>query len=449
MSGVVGDLKQADVWGESLGAAPALGRRALLGCLLAALFAMANGIWALSLEEGFTGEVEEVESRVSDGSAGRRVAFLTLGALGCAGLVASGARLQPRGGLALALGGLAFWALASTAWSVDPGLTLRRLFVFAMCALAALAGARRYSAAQLAWLALFAAGAHLLIDIVAAAAHGTFRPWEFGFRFAGTLHPNHEAGLCALLLSAAAGLAWAKPALRRQLLGAAAVAGGLLLLTKSRTNLAASAAALGVMALFCGGRRFVLIACLGLGAVVPVAAVFLDAGDALQNFEKMLGRSDTAEVTSLTGRLPLWQDLTPSIAARPVTGHGFGAFWSPERILALADAQGWAISHAHSDYIDLLLALGVPGLLCYVAVMSLGLAAALRAAQRSTAPDSGGYLAMAGWIVFLIVGGLTEQVGLQPSLPVFFALCGLTHLACRAEADDATDAQRYAGGLHP
>ena len=386
---------------------------------------------------------------MSDGSAGRRVAFLTLGVLGCAGLASGGARLQPRGGLALALGGLAFWALSSTAWSVDPGLTLRRLFVFAMCALAALAAARRYSAAQLAWLALFAAGAHLLIDLVAAAAHGTFRPWEFGFRFAGTLHPNHEAGLCALLLSAAAGLAWAKPAMRGQLLAAATMAGILLLLTKSRTNLAASAAALGVMALFCGGRRFALVACLGVGVLGPLAAVFLDAGDALQNFEKMLGRSDTAQVASLTGRLPLWQDLAPSIIERPVTGHGFGAFWSPERILALADAQGWAISHAHSDYIDLLLALGVPGLLSYVAVMLLGLATALRAAQHTAAPNSGGYLAMAGWIMFLIVGGLTEQVGLQPSLPVFFALCGLTHLACRTSGDEASLAAPYAGGLHP
>jgi O-antigen ligase len=148
--------------------------------------------------------------------------------------------------------------------------------------------------------------------------------------------------------------------------------------------------------------------------------------------------------------LPLWQELIPAILARPLTGYGFGAFWSPDRILALADSQGWTISHAHSDYLDLVLALGVPGLLAYVATLLTGIGAALRRARTAaiSASDSAGpLLAIAGWLVFLAIGGLTEQVGLQPSLPVFCVLCGLVHLSCRD--DSAPSPAAFPGGLHP
>lgn len=445
MSSTLGQYDSANSGGVGLVVAPAWERLAALGCLIAVLFALASGIWGLSLVEDFGGVAEEVESRVSDGSAGRRVAYLALGALGVAGLLAGGAPLWPRGALAVAGIGLAGWAVASAVWSIDPGLTVRRLFVFGMCGLAALAAARRYTARELVTIALFAAGAHLTLDVLAALAHGTFRPWQFGYRFAGTLHPNHEAGLAAIVVLAGAGLAWRTSGSQALLVLAAFLAGGLLFLTKSRTNLAALVFPLGMLAFFVSPWRLRLLALLGLGIVAPVAAVFLDAGDALGSLERLLGRADTAEVGSLTGRLPLWQELLPSILARPLTGYGFGAFWSPERILALADSQGWTISHAHSDYLDLLLALGLPGLLAYATTLATGVGTALHRAAQGDG-DAGAYLAIAGWLVFLGVGGLTEQVGLQPSLPVFCALCGLVHLACRR---NELPALRCQGGLHP
>ncbi len=431
-----------------LGAALASAKLAALGGLVAVLFALANGIWGLSLVEDFSGEVDEVESRVTEGSAGRRVAFLGLGLLGVAGLMSRGAPLRPRGAVAAAAVALASWAAASVVWSVNPNLTLRRLFVFGMCGLAALAAARRYTVRELVWIALFAAGAHLALDMLAAAAHGTFRPWQFGYRFAGTLHPNHEAGLAAVATLAAAGLAWREPQSRRTLVFIAGLACGLVFLTKSRTNLISLGAALAVLSFSASTWRMRLVALLGLGVAAPLAAVALSAGDALGSLEGLLGRADSAEVSSLTGRLPLWQELLPSVLARPFTGYGFGAFWSPERILTLADSQGWTISHAHSDYLDLLLGLGIPGLLAYAATLAAGIGAALHRARAAMRGSAGPLLTIAGWLVFLAVGGLTEQVGLQPSLPVFCALCGLMHLACRNAAASFSPTP-YAGGLHP
>ena len=101
------------------------------------------------------------------------------------------------------------------------------------------------------------------------------------------------------------------------------------------------------------------------------------------------------------------------VAAEPLTGYGFGSFWSPERIFAIFESQGWPVSHAHCDYIDLALALGLVGLSLYVLALALTLRSSQAAHRQDDRAGHDGFVAL---IWFVAVGGAAEGVGLTFSL---------------------------------
>ena len=68
---------------------------------------------------------------------------------------------------------------------------------------------------------------------------------------------------------------------------------------------------------------------------------------------------------SFTGRTDIWQLALQSIAARPITGYGFSAFWGTEQVVfGLAGNANWAnaATDAHNAYVNLAVTIGVPGL---------------------------------------------------------------------------------------
>src|SRR5205814_4897364 len=79
-----------------------------------------------------------------------------------------------------------------------------------------------------------------------------------------------------------------------------------------------------------------------------------------------MGRVDN-DVESLSSRVPLWQQLLGEfVSQRPLAGHGYGAFWTPDHITDVADTQGWGPAYAHSIYIDLLLSIVLTGTVVFV-----------------------------------------------------------------------------------
>jgi O-antigen ligase len=77
----------------------------------------------------------------------------------------------------------------------------------------------------------------------------------------------------------------------------------------------------------------------------------------------LLGRG-----SSLSGRTNIWSVVVERIQEKPFTGWGFGGVWRPE---SLPSQQMWQemrfhAYHAHSGYLDLLLQVGVVGLLLYL-----------------------------------------------------------------------------------
>ena len=80
----------------------------------------------------------------------------------------------------------------------------------------------------------------------------------------------------------------------------------------------------------------------------------------------------------LTGRLNLWNAVLLAISKRLWLGYGFNAFWQGMKGESgyVLTAVGWAPKYAHNGFLDLVLDLGLLGLLVfaigYLSVLAAG-----------------------------------------------------------------------------
>lgn len=127
-----------------------------------------------------------------------------------------------------------------------------------------------------------------------------------------------------------------------------------------------------------------------VSAVVIVAATMLFQPDVIFG---AMGRD-----ASLTGRVPLWQVIMTIIAEKPVFGHAYGGFFN-------ADSAGlqylwlqfpWQPPHSHSGYLDMLVDLGIVGLLAYLWLFASTIFLAFKARSSGTAP-------LARWVLFFML----------------------------------------------
>lgn len=396
------------------------------------LFVAAVGEKPHNYELDFTEYSAQIENAVSEGTPVRRIAFLTLGALGLWGAFRPQGQSLRIGGatawLALALLG---WCGMTIAWTTDLGFTVRRLFVLAMVLAAAVALVRHFSMRELLWIGLVSGMAHLTLDVLTAAALGLFRPWEPGYRFTGFLFPNYEAVLAGLTALTALALAPRAERGKGWLYLAAAVALALLFLTKSRTSLLATLAGFALWRLLCEPRGAKILLTLGLIGMLVASASAVDPQVVGRTMDLLsLDRHDS-DLTTLSGRLPLWEELSRFIDARPWTGYGYSSFWTVERIEEVADSQGWVAPHAHSDYVEMALSAGLIGAGLMIVLWLLGLGGAAQAARHQPGE---GYEGVCAWLSFMVVGGIADCMALFPSLFQLLFLVGLVHLAFRRPA---------------
>lgn len=271
-------------------------------------------------------------------------------------------------------------ALGSAAWSLDPGLTLRRGLAVFMTLVFALWLAARYSWSDL--IRLFA----LMFAILAVGSFlaGALVP---GFGVMQDIHVGAWKGLWWQKNTLGAYMAWAALAFlaaaaaaprrleRHVWLALAPLAIALVLLSTSRTALLAllicmagpagialarrgfGFAALAIFAGLCG------LAALG-GVLMIGPGVILEA----------LGRDPT-----LTGRTDIWAALGDAIAARPWTGYGYGAFWQVDNgpVHWVRQATVWPVPTAHNAWLETALSLGLPGMILAMLVVARGLLQAL------------------------------------------------------------------------
>lgn len=118
-----------------------------------------------------------------------------------------------------------------------------------------------------------------------------------------------------------------------------------------------------------------------------------------------LGRDPT-----LTGRTPLWGAALARLMERPLLGYGYSAFWAPKSKYAIeaghAIGSGWIPPHAHNGLIDLLLDVGLIGLLLFLMSYFTTFTQALKRAYASKNPEELWSLA---YLSFLAMNNVTES----------------------------------------
>lgn len=260
--------------------------------------------------------------------------------------------------------------LASTMWSIDPGITLRRaLALVGTTAVGVLTYVEIGRSNLLRFfsinLALFAVGS--VIVALAIPELGTHGFGKHVGDWRGLLSFKNQAAWVVVIFL----LIWLGARMRRQVKvwKYPLLAIGLLLLfqTQSATGFAAFAFGIvtfGAISLYRRSPPFRPLIILAAGAMVLVLlwyyqALFAWALDALDRDE------------SLTGRTSVWSSLWPLIESRFWFGSGYLAFW--EHASDYFGSSSWmvGIGHAHNAYVEILLDMGMIGLLTQVGFLCI------------------------------------------------------------------------------
>jgi O-antigen ligase len=264
----------------------------------------------------------------------------------------------------LALAGL---AILSTAWSVEPMLTLRRSVLLLASTMIAIYVGERYSikafAHLLAQTFCLMIVLVLLVYLVAPryviddSAYGG--AWKGLSTYKNTFGEHMAVAVLLLVLVRFHRLPW----LRYVFL---LIAAGLLFLSHSATAVVCGVLTLAAVPLWrlMRGKQSLLV------GVLVVVTFFLGIYWLLafpETIFQVLGRDAT-----LTGRTDLWSKLLPVIANRPVLGYGYAAFWtgSNAEVLNVWIRAGRLVPVADNGYVDLCISLGAAGLALFLWVFT-------------------------------------------------------------------------------
>lgn len=304
-----------------------------------------------------------------DGPAFLRLMWLPVYALGLVWLLSrpmAGLKAISRAPLMLVL---ALMCIASMYWSLDPGLSARRGFAVVMSVLFGFAIAARWDWKQLISLlaityAILAVGS--LIAVVVAPSFGIQQEIHEGAWRGLWGEKNTLGAIMSYGASASIGAAAILPRQRIFWLSMMALQAGLVLMSTSKTGLLA-------LLLVVGGATGIALVRKGFG-FAALMIFFLFLGGSLGTlilamapveFLELLGRDAT-----LTGRTDIWEVLIGQVMDRPWTGYGYGAFWTVENgpVFWVRQATNWPVPTAHNGWLEVALAIGLPGLAMLVLV---------------------------------------------------------------------------------
>lgn len=186
----------------------------------------------------------------------------------------------------------------------------------------------------------------------------------------------------------------------------------------SATGNAALAVGLSMMATLLVARRVgfgipkALLLLLTLGVFGVGIAITLFGGGGFGALTGILGRD-----TTFTGRTEIWSDLMPSFRRYPLVGVGFGGFWTEEK------RDLYQVTEAHSGYLQVLLEMGVIGLVLLGVVVMKWMA---RGAELLKSQPMVGVLTCC-FVSMLLVHNITESSmnALSGHLPAVALLLGV------------------------
>ena len=146
---------------------------------------------------------------------------------------------------------------------------------------------------------------------------------------------------------------------------------------------------------------------------------------------------------TFTGRSAIWEFALAAVAEKPVTGHGYAAFWDDVTARQTAQGAEWATSaaHSHNSYLDLAVTIGLPGLLLAILVFVLAPLGNFQSAQAHNRSGALAKLFLTVWL-FGLYYGATETFLLERQNPIWFmfalSAAGLHFMArfqCVAQAE--------------
>lgn len=282
--------------------------------------------------------------------------------------------------LFIAVAALCLYAFVSALWSLDPVRTLMKATQQTMIAMSLIAAviSSRDPRRILTWL-IWLMAAVVLFNILAVVSRP---PGPIGHE--GIYAHKNSLGAVAALALMFGVYALTYRRLAYLAAGLFLIAGSLLLLlaSESKTSagmaIVAPALAVGVYLL----AKHVAIPPLvtWLAAQITIVAGFILLGTI---FDFQL--SDLLRVVfgdeTFTGRTHIWAFAWQQIAESPLVGYGYHGFWNigPESPRFTAHIQFiHNMPHAHNGYIDLLLNLGIVGLVLFAVIFALAFGRAMR-----------------------------------------------------------------------
>lgn len=301
---------------------------------------------------------------------------------------------------------LVVFAILSTVWSEDAGLTIRRGFAVLATTLFGIDFAVRYSVREQVRLFGIALGLAVAISVVVEIFfHGLVPTVDTSYPDAWNgafVQKNDFARVVVLasilvLMRTRNFVVWVMTV---------AVSMGLILLCHSRTALVVFAAMFLLLRIFRLRRRGSRALIAGIAGVLIVGALLSVVVD-IDSMTGLLGRDAT-----LTGRTNIWALALESVADKPLLGYGYSAFWNvaPEAD-RISNILHWKVPHAHNGFIDLTLQLGLAGLALFLVVYFIAARRAVAFAYSDPGDEAMWPLAYLAFIVLYQVTESTIFVG--------------------------------------
>jgi len=412
-------------------------RLATLAAVVLVTFVVLAGIDLSSARQVFDATLAETIETVEAGSAIRQITLLGFAAFSIA-LLATGRRRLPETKpiIAVPLGLLLVVIAASALWAIDPQLTFRRAAALGLMLVGVYICALMLEMRQIILGTLLFTGAFVGAAVAVQFLVGPFTPTVEGWRLAGIVHPVTLSWYCGLGAIAAVAVARFEPAYRIPADWAAVAFLACLLLTKTRTGLGATLAAIAVFWLLTSERRvhhdipvavtwlallLFLLALAVPGHHLSWTSIYSETVEA-----SSFGRTDAIEqIATFTGRLPVWEASLALASQRPILGFGYSAFQSAEMLPVFAEAAGWVPTSTHSGYIDALLSLGLVGLALVVFVFGASILESVRMARHQ--PRYAFAPAVLTWLVVNLA--FEAPVLFSPMLTSFLAFLLVTKIA--------------------
>lgn len=157
--------------------------------------------------------------------------------------------------------------------------------------------------------------------------------------------------------------------------------------------------------------------------VISLGSIAIAAGGAslwlVDNLESIVVDVLGKDLT-LTGRTDLWMSVLEMIKQRPWLGYGYQAFWNgldgPSAVVWRAEA--WRVPDAHNGFLDLLLQLGIVGMVVFLVGYFANIVGSIIRLRRMAGSE---FIWPVPFLIFMILSNLPET-SLMRANDIFWVL---------------------------